>query len=72
MKEILILIILSFAFLSCGDKFIRDNPREQYRQCLKQNPEDLSKCDHLREAYQQRFEDNRDIYQRGSGDEGFY
>ena len=73
MKVIVIIILMSFAFISCGDKFIRDNPREQYRQCLKQNPEDASKCDHLRDAYQQRFEDKRNVYERGSGsEEGFY
>ena len=73
MKEILICLLISFAVVSCGDKIVRDNPREQYRQCLKENQEEPSKCDHLRDAYQQRFEDKRGVYDRGSGSqEGFY
>ncbi|MGI9534407.1 MAG: hypothetical protein ACR2NW_05620 [Thermodesulfobacteriota bacterium] len=73
MKEILILIIISFAVVSCGNKIVRDNPREQYRQCLKENPENITKCDHLKDAYQQRYEDKVDAYQKGSGsEEGFY
>ena len=73
MKELLICLLISFAVVSCSEKIVRDNPREQYRQCLKQNQEDPSKCDHLRDAYHQRFEDKRNVYDSGSGSqEGFY
>ena len=73
MKALIIILILSFAIVSCGDKIVRDNPREQYRKCLKKHSDDRSKCDHLKDAYQQRYEDKRDVYQHGSGsEEGFY
>ena len=73
MKAILIILIFSFAAVSCSEKIVRDNPREQYRQCLKENPDNPEKCDNVKEAYQQRFQDKRDVYQHGSGsEEGHY
>ena len=73
MRALTVFLIISFAVIACGDKIIRDNPREQYRKCLKQNPDEVSKCGHLKDAYQQRFENKRDVYQYGSGsEEGFY
>lgn len=73
MKAILVLLIITFAIVSCGEKIVRDNPREQYRQCLRENEDNPSKCDHLKESYQQRFKEHRDVYYEGSGsEEGYY
>ena len=71
--SLLLLLMITIAAASCGERIVRDNPREQYRQCIEQNPDNREKCDEQREAYQQRFHDKRDIYLRGSGtEEGFY
>ena len=68
MKYLFVALILTAISVSaCGNKFVRDNPREQYRQCLKDNPYDTSKCDEIRDAYQQRFEGKRDAYHQGAG-----
>jgi len=68
----LILIIATFSLTvlsSCSNKVVRDNPRDQYRQCLKENPENSEKCEVYKDTYQQRFESHRDAYRRGAGDD---
>ena len=72
MKYIIILFAISAfsltLFTSCNKDIVRDNPRDQYRQCLRENPENRDKCEVYRENYQQRFESHRDAYRRGAGD----
>jgi len=67
MKYIFLILIL-IVFSSCSNKVVRDNPRDQYRQCLQENPDNRDKCEVYRDNYQQRFESHRDAYIRGSGD----
>ncbi len=71
MKYIFLILILT-TFSSCSNKFVRDNPRDQYRQCLRENPDNREKCEDYRDVYQQRFESHRDAYLRGSGDVGYW
>jgi hypothetical protein len=70
MKYIFLILILT-AFSSCSNKLVRDNPRDQYRQCLRENPDNNDKCEAYRDTYQERFESHRDAYRRGAGDEDF-
>ena len=70
MKYIFLIIIL-IVFSSCSNKLVRDNPREQYRQCLRDNADNREKCEAYRDAYQMRFESHRDAYRRGAGDTDF-
>ena len=68
MKYLIILLVLvTFSLTACGKQFVRDNPREQYRKCLEENPYDSTICDEQRDAYQQRFEGKRDAYHQGAG-----
>ena len=66
MKYLLLFIIL-ISVASCGNKFVRDNPREQYRQCLRENADNPEKCDAYRDTYQERLDSHRDAYHQGAG-----
>ncbi len=70
MKYIFLILILT-TFSSCSNKFVRDNPRDQYRQCMRENPENSEKCEAYRDAYHERFESHRDAWRRGAGDVDF-
>ena len=75
MKTLYLILILSIfsltVFSSCNKKVVRDNPRDQYRQCLRENPDNPDKCEVYRDSYQERFESHRDAYRRGVGDDEY-
>ena len=58
MKNYYTFILLSVLFVSvcssgCSEKIVYKNPQRDYRKCLKENPNDTSKCDSQRQAYEQ-------------------
>lgn len=66
MKYIFLILIL-IVFSSCSNKFVRDNPREQYRQCMRENADNTEKCDVYRDTYQERLDSHKDAYHQGAG-----
>ena len=66
MKYIFLISIL-IAISSCTYKLVRDNPREQYRQCLRENADNTEKCEVYRDKYQERLDSHKDAYNKGSG-----
>jgi len=67
----LILFLLLISISSCGNKFVRDNPREQYRQCMRDNVDNPEKCDIYKDTYKERIDSHRDAYHQGAGSDNY-
>lgn len=68
---IILLMFVAVASSSCNKKFVRDNPREQYRQCLRDNVDNTEKCEIYRDSYQERIDSHKDAYQQGAGSDNY-
>ncbi len=64
---IIVLLLVAVISSSCNKKFVRDNPREQYRQCLRDNADNTEKCEMYRDSYQERIDSHKDAYHQGAG-----
>ena len=53
MKILLALILTATFLVSCGEKLVYENPEAEYRNCLRENAGDESKCEASKAAYEQ-------------------
>ncbi|NIP31986.1 MAG: hypothetical protein GTO02_21280 [Candidatus Dadabacteria bacterium] len=62
-KQVLFLIVFCFfissLLVSCAEKVVWKHPQRDYRECLKENPDDPSKCESKRQAYEKEVEELR-------------
>lgn len=71
-RFLLIVLILVFFLSSCGGKFSWNRPSQKYRECLRVNPDDSSRCDIYKEQYESQIDSYRSISDDPASGEGLY
>ena len=72
MNKILLVIILTVVISACGSKFVWNRPSSKYRECLRENQDNPSRCDDLKKAYESEIESLRNMSDDPSGGGGLY
>ena len=57
MKLLLALLLASPFLFSCGEKIVWENPEAEYRNCLRENGGDETKCESAKAAYEQEAQE---------------
>lgn len=72
MNKLFLLIITILVFSSCAGKFSWNRPSQKYRECLRVNPDDSSRCDIYKEQYESQIDSYRSISDDPASGEGLY
>jgi hypothetical protein len=71
-RFLLIIMILVFFLSSCGGKFSWDRPSQKFRECLRVNPDNPSRCDVYKEQYEEQINSLSGISDNPATDGGLY